>query len=79
MRKNMIIAALAAALITRECPWFNAGPWDEQAAIWLGLSISLYFFDLFWQEIRKIWRKRRARLKRMERTFHRITSIRRAV
>ena len=78
MKKNLIIIALSAALITRECPWFNNGPWDEQTAIWLGFSMCLLFFCLFWREEREKWLKSRYRIRRMREMIIRIRSIRRA-
>lgn len=59
MRKNVIISALGAALITRECPWFAACRTGQQAAVWLGFSIVLLFFCLFCEEKHEKWQKNR--------------------
>lgn len=78
MRKDMIIAALGAALITRDCPWFRICPWDQQAAVWLGFFIVLLFFCLFCEEKAEKWRKYRIRVDRMQGMIIRIRKIRRA-
>ena len=73
MRKNIIIAALGAALITREFQCFRICPWDVQACMWLGYFIALLFFCLFCEEQREKWLKYKARVKKVDRLMMRIT------
>lgn len=77
MTKNIIISMLGAALVTRECPWFRICPWDQQASIWLALSVCLLFFCLFLEEQAEKQRKNKARSERMEQMITRISQIRR--
>ncbi|MCM1090574.1 MAG: hypothetical protein NC092_04535 [Butyrivibrio sp.] len=72
MIKNITIAALGGALITRECPWFNTAPWGQQAAIWLGISACLLFFCLFWQGVYDRRLERRARIEEISAIVRRL-------
>ena len=78
MRKNMMIAALAAALVTRECSWFNVCRWDQQIALWSGFFVVLLFFCLFCEEKAEKWQIRRERVDRLRRIINRTIEIRRA-
>lgn len=65
MHKDMIIAALGAALCLR-CPWIAVCDTQAQAAIWLGISVLLLFFCLFLEEIHEKWEKKRKRARKMQ-------------
>ena len=56
MFKNAAIAALAAALILRETPYFWGCSLPEQAAVFAGISVPLLFFCLFSENCAEKWR-----------------------
>lgn len=78
MFKNIIMAALAAGLTLAECPWFKNCTVQEKTGVFLGISVSLFIFLLFLEEIGEKWRKYRERCREVEQTVERLRKGKRA-
>lgn len=65
MCKNIIISAMAAALIVDKFPW-GALTANEQAGLWIGMTTILIIFCFFGDVTLEKWRKRRNRVQQLQ-------------